>query len=358
MLVVKFKNLMNQTFVLLFTFLTLSLFAQETVAQKSIFEVMNHKEVLTVTLKTNFAALDSARRTKDKLPGTFSFEDKNGTMQTWNVKLKTRGNFRRMKCEMAPLKINFKKKELKAAGLAKFDDMKLVTHCVRSKMEAKALLQKEYLAYKLYNQLTDFSYRVQLLKINYVDVHTGKKTKHWAFLIEDTAELRNRIQADAKVENILSLPRDTFHDGLLKITSIFQYMIGNADWDLEVGRNVKYLVKNGKVLPVPYDFDFSGLVNAPYAIPNPNFGIPTVKTRIFLGFKEDMEQLRSTLAYFKTKRLDILEAVDEFKVLDTTKRKEIIYYLDTFYTSMSKIVLGEKIDFSAKPTTVTTMGMK
>jgi len=357
MLVVKFKNLMNQTLVLLFTFLTLSLFAQTTDSQKSIFEVMNHQEVLTVTLEADFAALDSARRTKDKHLATLSFEDEKGITQIWNVKLKTRGNFRRMKCEMAPLKINFKKKELKAAGLAKFDDMKLVTHCVSSKMEAKALLQKEYLAYKLYNQITDFSYRVQLLKINYVDVNTGKKTKHWAFLIEDTAELRNRIQADAKVENSLSLPRDTFHDGLLKITAIFQYMIGNADWDLEVGRNVKYLIKNGKVIPVPYDFDFSGLVNAPYAIPNPNFGIPTVKTRIFLGFKEDMEQLRSTLAYFKTKRLDLLETVVAFKILDVNKRNEIIYYLDTFYASMSNIVPGEKIDFSAEPT-VDAMGAK
>lgn len=357
MLVIKFKNLMNQTLVLLFTFLTLSLFAQTTDSQKSIFEVMNHKEVLSVTLKADFAALDSARRTKDKYPAIFSFEDENGAMQTWNVKLETRGNFRRMKCEMAPLKINFKKKELKAAGLAKFDDMKLVTHCISNKMEAKALLQKEYLTYKLYNQFTEFSYRVQLLKINYVDINTGKKTKHWAFLIEDTAELRNRVQADAKVENILSLPRDTFHDGMLKIVSIFQYMIGNADWDLEVGRNVKYLIKKGKVVPVPYDFDFSGLVNAPYAIPNPNFGIPTVKTRIFLGFKEDMEQIRSTLAYFKTKRLDILQTVDAFRVLDPTKRDEIIYYIDTFYTSMSKIVLGEKIDFSTEPT-ATTMGAK
>jgi len=357
MLVIKFKNLMNKTLVLLFTFLTLSLFSQETDLQKSIFEVMNHKEVLSVTLKADFTALDSARRTKEKYPAIFSFEDENGAMQTWNVKLKIRGNFRRMKCEMAPLKINFKKKELKAAGLAKFDDMKLVTHCVSNKIEAKALLQKEYLAYKLYNQLTDFSYRVQLLKINYVDVNTGKKTKHWAFLIEDTAELTNRVQADAKVENNLSLPRDTFHNGLLKITSIFQYMIGNADWDLEVGRNVKYLVKNGKVIPVPYDFDFSGLVDASYAIPNPNFGIPSVKTRIFLGFKEDMEGIRSTLAYFKTKRLDLLETVDTFKVLDTTKRDEIIYYLDSFYTTISKIVLGEKIDFSAEPT-ATTMGTK
>ena len=357
-MLVNLRNLKHHSLLFLFTFLASALFAQSEPKSKSIFDEMSYKEVLTVTLKADFALVDSSRRTNDKNPAVFTFEDENGVNQSWNVKLTTRGNFRRLKCEMAPLKINFKKKELKAAGLAKFDDMKLVTHCVSNKAEARALLQKEYLAYKLYNEITHYSYRVQLLKINYIDVNTGKKTKHWAFLIEDTAELRKRIDATAKVENNLSLPRDTFHDGLLKIASIFQYMIGNADWDLNVGRNVKYLIKNGKVIPVPYDFDFSGLVNAPYAIPNPNFGIPTVKTRIFLGYKEDMEKLKTTLAYFKTKRLDILKTVDAFKVLDLTKREEIIYYLDSFYATINHIVLGEKIDFSAEPTLPTTMGTK
>jgi len=323
-------------------------------AQKSIFDVMNHKEVLSVTLTADFAALDSARRTADKHKAVLTFEDETGTQQNWNVKLKTRGNFRRLKCEMAPLKIGFKKKDLKAAGLAQFDDMKLVTHCVANKSEAKSLLQKEYLAYKLYNELTEYSYRVQLLKINYVDAVTGRKTKHWAFLIEDTAELKERISATAKVEKYLNLPRDTFHDGLLKVASVFQYMIGNADWDVQVGRNVKYFVKDGKVLLIPYDFDFSGLVNAPYAIPNPNYGIPTVKTRIFMGYKEDAEKLKGTLAFFKTKRIALLETVDKFKTLDESTRAELLYYLDTFYLTLNDIVFAERIAAttvtSGKPT--------
>ncbi len=358
MLVLNFRNLNRTLLLFLFAFLISILFAQTANAQRSILDVMSYKEVLTVTLKADFALLDSSRKTNDKFPAELTFEDENGENQTWNVKLKTRGNFRRMRCEMAPLKINFKKKELKAAGLAKFDDMKLVTHCVSSKLEAKALLQKEYLAYKLYNQITHYSYRVQLLKINYVDIKTGKKTKHWAFLIEDTAELSHRIGATAKVENHLNLPRDTFHDGLLKIASIFQYMIGNADWDLNVGRNVKYLIKNNKVIPIPYDFDFSGLVDAPYAIPNPNFGIPTVKTRIFLGFKEDIDQLKSTLSFFKTKRLDVLKTIEQFRILDINRREEITYYIDSFYTTINDIVLGEKMDLSTEPVSVNSMGTK
>ena len=355
MLKMKFKNLIITRPIVLIALFGISLFGQTAIAQKSIFDVMNHKEVLSVTLEADFAAIDSSRRSNDSHKAVLTFQDEEGIDQTWNVKLKNRGNFRRMRCEMAPLKINFKKKELKAAGLAKYDDMKLVTHCASSKSEAKALLQKEYLTYKLYNDITDFSFRVQLLKINYVDVQTGKKTKHWAFLIEDTAELKNRIEATAKVENYLNLPRDTFHDGVLKIASIFQYMIGNADWDLNAGRNVKFFIKNDKVILVPYDFDFSGLVNASYAIPNPNFGIASVKDRIFLGFKEDVENLRSTLAFFKTKRLALLETVDGFSALDINKRAEIIYYLDSFYSSMSDIVLAERVIVEEKEAAVTSL---
>lgn len=327
---------------------TNTIIAQDATTKQSIFDVMNYQEVLSITLEADFAAIDTSRRTAIKNKAILSFEDATGKEQKWTVDLVARGNFRRMRCEMVPLKLNFKKKHLKAAGLAKFDDMKLVTHCVSNKSQAKSLLQKEYLAYRMYNELTENSYRVQLLKITYKDIKTDKKSKHWAFLIEDTAQLKKRIGATESVANQLSLPRDTFHNGLLKVASVFQYMIGNADWDLSVGRNVKYVIKDGKVLPIPYDFDFSGLVDAPYAIPNPNFGIPNVRTRIYLGFKEDSENLKGTLAYFKTKRLNLMELVDNFKPLDTIKRTEILDYLNSFYANMNNIALGEKIDFNAE----------
>ncbi|MEM6316937.1 MAG: hypothetical protein AAF960_04665 [Bacteroidota bacterium] len=342
MLNIKIKHLTKHFFIGFFALIATTGIAQET-AQKSIFDVLHYQEVLPITIGADFAALDTTRREEKKHPAKLTFEDETGDVQDWNIKLEVRGNFRRLKCEMPPLKIHFKKKDLKAAGLAKFDDLKLVTHCVSSKSEAKALLQKEYLAYRLYNEMTYISFRVQLFKVTYVDSKTGKKTKHWAFAIEDTAELEHRIGATAKVENHLNLPRDTFHDGMLKIVSLYQYMIGNADWDISVGRNVKYFIKKGKVLPVPYDFDFSGLVNAPYAIANPNYGISKVTDRIFIGFKEDATQLKSTLAFFKTKRLALLETIDDFKVIDEAKREVAINYINSFYATMDKIVVGERV---------------
>lgn len=339
------KVWMKKALVLFLLFPTLlfgnNLWAQNSGSTTSIFDLMHYKEVLSVTLEADFSELDTTRRNPKGRKAQLVFEDQSGQQQRWAVKLTPRGNFRRLRCEMSPLKINFKKKELKAAGLANFDDMKLVTHCVSGKLEAKNLLAKEYLGYRLYNELSDFSYRVQLLRITYKDTATGKKTKRWAVLIEDTAQLKDRINASQTVKDAINLPRDTFHQGLLKIASVFEYLIGNSDWNIKTGRNVKFVRREDKIIPIPYDFDFSGLVNAGYAIPNPNYGIPSVKTRIFLGFEEDLQELNGTLAYFKKKRLDLLTMVDKFTILSTEDRMQIIRYLDSFYQTLDEIVLGE-----------------
>lgn len=346
-------DLMSILSMLTLVLLPFSIDGQE---EQSIFDVMSHEEVLHVTLEADFAHIDTMRRSAEKHKAKLSFQDITGAQQQWDVKLKTRGNYRRMNCTMPPLKINFKKKDLVAAGLSKFDDFKLVTHCVSNKSEAKALIAKEYLGYKLYNELTDFSYRVQLLKITYKDTSTGNKSKYWAFLIEDTAELKSRIGATETVSNPIGLPRDTFHDSIIKIVSLYQYLIGNSDWDVNVGRNVKFVRREDKVIPIPYDFDFSGLVSASYAIPNPNYDLASVQSRIFLGFTEDIERLKSTISYFKTKRRNLLKIIDDFNILSPDTREYLMMYLDSFFVNMDEIIVKEKL--TPKENNNTTMALK
>jgi hypothetical protein len=172
-----------------------------------------------------------------------------------------------------------------------------------------------------------------------VDVVTGDKSKQWAFLIEDTAQLRDRVGLAETIDNAFNLPRDTFHDNLLKIAAVYQYMIGNSDWSIPVARNLKYMSKNGKIIPIPYDFDFSGLVNASYAVPSPDHGIPNVRTRIFLGFPEDTRQLKGTLSYFRTKRRDLFRTVNNFKALDKDSKTIVSEYLASFFATMNEISL-------------------
>jgi len=93
----------------------------------SIFDLMNHQEVLEVTLEGDFETLKTDRRNAEGQKVSLKFLDATGKEQLWNIKATLRGHFRRMKCTaMPPLKLNFKKKELKEAGLAKFDGIKRI----------------------------------------------------------------------------------------------------------------------------------------------------------------------------------------------------------------------------------------
>ncbi|MBK9492182.1 MAG: hypothetical protein IPO07_27855 [Haliscomenobacter sp.] len=58
----------------------------------------------------------------------------------------------------------------------------MVTHCIENKTIGNEQLLKEFLTYRLYNLLTDKSYRVQLIQITYVDSNGKDKEKRYGFL--------------------------------------------------------------------------------------------------------------------------------------------------------------------------------
>src|SRR5690606_9238581 len=108
------------------------------------------------------------------------------------------------------------KEKLVGENIKPHNKLKLVTHCLDDKNDGQENLLKEYLAYKLYNELTDQSYRVQLIRINYVDTK-GKvsKIRRYGIIIEDTDEMAERLggeecdclnpgkeQLDARLEGI------------------------------------------------------------------------------------------------------------------------------------------------------------
>ena len=119
--------------------------------------------------------------------------------------------------------------------------------------------------------------------------------------------------------------------------AVFQYMIGNSDWDFRGGRNVKLMKRNGLYVMIPYDFDFSGLVDAAYALPNPNYSLVSVQERNYMGFEEDLDNLEETLAHFLTKEAVILQTIKKFKKLNWAGRQEAQVYINTFYKNINTI---------------------
>lgn len=326
------------------------LFASGQPAEKGIFEVLNYKQVVNIELTFDLEAVQADRRSDTEYPAQLSFKDEQKQLQEWDIKIQGRGKFRRAKCnEMPPLKIDFKKKDLEAAGLALFDDFKLVTYCVDDYKAAKEYLLKEYLIYKMYNQLSDISFRVQLFNITFKDAKTGNRKKQMGFLIEDTAQLRARIGAE-KSEYDRVIEEDRFHPEYRKTAALFEYLIGNTDWEITFSKNVKHVLKDNLLIPVPYDFDFSALVEASYAtFFSGSYGQTSRYDRIYLGFEKSEAELAEAIAHFKQRKEVLYRNIREFKLLKASERSEMIQYLDTFFENHDELKFPLK-DTAANPT--------
>jgi hypothetical protein len=309
--------------------------ANDTSIQKSIFDVMSYNDVISVTLESKINYFKENKRSKDELDSKFTYINEDGESIDLDVKLTIRGKYRRMFSEgVPPLKLNFKKKDLKKLGLSSFDDFKLVTMFHDDKGEAYQTLVKEYLAYKAYNLLSEYSYRVQMVEVTYKDVDSGDSEKEYAFLIEDSAQLAERIGAK-KINDINDVPDLKMNEDNLALVSMFQYMIGNGDWGYEIVKNLNLFEKDGEIICIPYDFDFSGLVDASYAVPNNIYKIKSVRDRVYLGKNVTLNNLEPVLNIFIEKKENLIDLVESCNLLSRKNRNEASEYLNSFYSDIS-----------------------
>ncbi len=189
--------------------------------------------------------------------------------------------------------------------------------------------------YLIMNELTDKSFRVQLAKVTYRSPDGA--TEAYAFIMENNHEMADRIGGDLLKEEPLQLT--TIDAEQYRLLTVFQYMIGNTDWNLAKSHNIK-LVSTGAgeaPTPVPYDFDYSGLVNAPYAQPHPQMPIRHVRERFFQWRGANTEGLEQTLQLFREKKNAIYELVRGFEYLSRESRQDILQYLDIFYKGLPQL---------------------
>lgn len=252
-----------------------------------------------------------------------------------DIRLKTRGKNRLETCPFPPIWINIRKANVENRYLKGTTKIKMVTHCANSRDNVNIIL-KEFLAYKIYNLISPYSFRVRLVKVKYVD--TGRKNKEynsWGFFIEPEKMLAERMDAfPLKIDHIgfnLTEPGET------DIMAVFQFLIGNADYSIAGRHNVKLLKLNDPdafyPTPVPYDFDYSGFVNAYYAVPGDKLGITSVTERYFLGPCRTEETFRQVIDYFLGKREEIYQLLESFEYLNEREKKASLFYMDEFFNN-------------------------
>ncbi len=251
------------------------------------------------------------------------------------IKLRSRGISRNSICNFPPISLNFKKSDIKSPGMAKIDKIKLVTHCNSGNEE---YLFKEYLIYKLYNVLTDYSFKVRLVKVDYISTAKNQKIiRSYAFLIEPLDILAERTES-VPVESP-GITKNNIIPSMLDRMTLFFYMIGNTDWSLAGQHNIKVLSvidsdHPGQGAVVPYDFDYAGLVNAHYALPAEGLGLENVRERRYLGYCRSEEQYTEALKEFKENKGEFYRIINDFTYLNEKEKKFMIAYMDEFYKEL------------------------
>ncbi len=318
-------------FTILFCFASFSLAQKKPIDDKKFFI---DEAPIRVKLSTDIRGLMAEKKDLNYIDGSMSFEFADSTRINSVVRIKPRGNFRKEKCKIASLTIDFKVDS--NSQLRKLGTLKLVGGCAFSSFDEQYLL-KEYLAYKIYNMLTDMSFRVRLLQIEYDDNKDKiKPFSQYAFVIEDVDDMAKRNQCKEK-EGVRILSNSVNREQGT-ILYLFQYMIGNTDWSIPFYHNMKLIVNKNDTLsipfPVAYDFDISGLVDPPYGGPPPDLGITKLTERLYRGYPRTEDELDIAIKKYLDKEEAIYSLINNFSLLTTSNRKEMINFLKEFFTEI------------------------
>jgi hypothetical protein len=309
-------------------------------------------ELLELSLRFDITTFRRQKSKLEYLPALLTLYLNKTDSVNKEIKIKARGNVRLNICSFPPIRINFKKSESSNDEFVNVDKIKMVTHCQPGN---QIYLLKEYLAYKLYNVLTDYSYRVRLARINYIN--TAKKSKpdiEYAFFIEPTEILGKRINGTEALTT--NLTQKNIKPEMMDRMAIFNYMIGNTDWSVPIKHNVVIYSQGLSENPnlgaiVPYDFDYAGLINADYAVPFPDLGLKSVLERKYLGVCRSQDVFMKELKEFPEKKKELIKVINDFPYLNAKTKKEMIIYLEGFFRDFDKHniivykLLNECLDF-------------
>ncbi len=261
------------------------------------------------------------------------YEAAPGRWDSIRVKARTRGNFRLRTCYFPPLRIKIKEKDAEHTLFAGNKSLKLVVPCYRAG-NMNQLILKEYIVYLLYQQVTPYHFQTRLARIDLTEM--SKKAPRTynllGFFIEDDAHVAERTGASVIKDKKL---HPSAYDPLLTVRhDFFQYMIGNTDWSTTYEHNNNSIfVKPNKFIPLAYDFDMSGFVNAPYAQSNaPTLGTGNIRERVYRGFcrhENIMDSVRKEfLALEPALNATIDRHATEFEAYDVT---DMHGYLNEFF---------------------------
>lgn len=311
------------------------------------YDLFEGEEPLKIELTFNYKKILKDKRLDSYHPATVKVNGLEDSPIEQEIGIKARGNFRRGFCHMPPLKLDFDIGDKSSSPLRSLGSLKLVTYCKIS-TAFKSYILKEYLTYKLYNQVSDYSFRVRLAEITYIDARGKRKpATRFGFFIEDIDDLADRNGCvEIEPQGVATSYID--QEELMRV-HLFEYMIGNTDYNLGNLHNLKVIrskdVSNEELILVPYDFDYSGMVNTVYAVPNEVLNIESVTDRLYRGKCPDSRIFGKVRLEFMNLKDAFITTIDEFPDLDQSSKREMRHFLEEFYITLKSDKRVEEIFF-------------
>lgn len=298
------------------------------------------------------AALGTLIHNRDSdaaIPGTLT--EPNG--QSLPISLELRGITRRTSevCDFPPLRVTFTTPPPATSLFAGQRKLKLVTHCDSSPAFQQYVLL-EYSAYRMYNLLTPHSFRARLAAIDYRDQAGRPLISRVGYFLEDLDDLAHRNGMN-KVRAGERIPLSDLNGSDAARYALFQHMLGNHDWSMRAGpvgrdccHNAELIGASGpgQTIPVPYDFDFSGFVDPPYATPPAELSINDVRQRFYRGYCVHNPDVLAAARQFRAEQPQILGVLHQVPGLDAKSQQRAANYLQGFFADIgSDATVGSRI---------------
>lgn len=304
-------------------------------------------EPLDLRLEFPLRTVISDRANREYRPARILVAGEQGDVSV-DLRVRLRGKSRVDVCEFPPLLLNFRSSQPEGSPFAGENRLKLVTHC-GSSAAAEQYVRLERQLYLVLGLLTDTSLRTRLVNVTYFDTDRGRElgTKV-GFLIEDEDRFAERMALTPVKEQRLDSAR--YDPDALAIVDVFQYFIGNTDWSAIAGpageqcchNVVPFARADGMLVPVPYDFDASGIVDTPYALPDERLPIKDVRQRLYRGRCRELADLKPAFEQFVARRDAINALFTPAAGLGERTVQRTREYVDDFYEVITDDARAER----------------
>lgn len=325
----------SKIFFTLFLFLIgIFLFAQDSESGDNM-DIFDRQEILEVKMQYSIKQLRKISQDSLTTIIQLGYVDEDGKEKSLEISFETRGNFRLNNCYFPPLKVRIKKRERKGTIFANHKEMKLVMPC-RKEPHGNDYVLKEYLAYKLFEEIAPIYFKTRLLKIHFKEIQKKKNIEYelYGFLIEDIKKVAERNDGK-EIKNFI--PEQNHEPVSSARNAMFQYMIGNVDYSTGRQHNAKLIYLGAGVTSVLYDFDMSGFVDPSYGqLPLINgevIDLNDIKERLYRGYLQDELIMQSVRTEFINKKSIFFQIIDDHNTYFTYEKEKMKAknYLESFY---------------------------